>query len=44
MATVKMIKKVLPSEIAQAFRATSAGWRSQVDAAQKGWMHTHSLV
>lgn len=36
--------KVLASKVLQIFRAAGANWQSRIDAALKGWMHTHSLV
>lgn len=32
----------LSPEVAQAFRATGAGWQTRIDAALKDWLLTHS--
>jgi uncharacterized protein (DUF4415 family) len=34
----------LSPEVAQAFRATGAGWQTRIDAALKDWLRTHSPV
>jgi len=34
----------LSPEVAEAFRATGAGWQTRIDAALKDWLRTHSPV
>jgi len=34
----------LSPEVAQAFRATGAGWQTRIDTALKDWLRTHSPV